>query len=323
MAMPQLLTRRIGSVLALLLGSGALLLLTFAGDHPRTPGAPIRSGAMTRLIIPPLPEPEAFELQPLRADDALAANQAIPFSKNRIQIAPPFQAGASGQSVVHRKPALDCLTSAVYYEAASESEAGQRAVAQVVLNRVRHPAFPASVCGVVYQGSERHSGCQFSFTCDGSLNRKPETSGWARAKRVASLALAGRVEPTVGMATHYHANYVLPYWAPKLAKIVVVGNHIFYRWRGYWGTRAAFTQNYAGDAASAYIEAADLFETSEGDFQLEPSEPLADALDPSARLRAGGVALPGIEPPRADENKARLKADDVVPVLIIDEPANE
>src|SRR5213075_2579568 len=119
--------------------------------------------------------------------------------------------------------ALECLASAIYYEAGNQDENGERAVAQVVLNRVRHPAFPASVCGVVYQGSTRATGCQFTFTCDGSLARAPERSAWNRAREVAKAALAGFVQPAVGNATHYHANYVAPYWAPTLAKTAVIG----------------------------------------------------------------------------------------------------
>jgi hypothetical protein len=116
----------------------------------------------------------------------------------------------------------------------------------VVLNRVRHPSYPNSVCGVVYQGSERTTGCQFTFTCDGSLLRTPSVSGWARARRVAAEALSGRVFEPVGHATHYHANYVLPYWASSLVKSAVIGTHIFYRWNGGWGQPAAFRQAYAG-----------------------------------------------------------------------------
>jgi hypothetical protein len=145
-----------------------------------------------------------------------------------------------------RARALECLTSAVYYEAGSQSDDGQRAVAQVVLNRVRHPAFPASVCGVVYQGSTRATGCQFTFTCDGSLARGASIAGWARARKVAAAALTGAVYAPVGYATHYHANYVVPYWASSLAKNAVVGAHIFYRWAGGWGRPRAFAEQYAG-----------------------------------------------------------------------------
>ena len=96
---------------------------------------------------------------------------------------------------------------------------GRRAVAQVVLNRMRHPAFPKSVCGVVYQGA-RAPVCQFSFVCDGSLYRRPALGAWKEAERIAAAALDGFVERSVGAATHYHADYVAPYWAPRLAKIV-------------------------------------------------------------------------------------------------------
>lgn len=141
--------------------------------------------------------------------------------------------------------ALQCLTTAIYYEAASEPDAGQRAVAQVVLNRVAHPAWPNTVCGVVYQGSER-PGCQFSFACDGSLARKPMKAFWDRARRVAADALAGNVYAPVGLATHYHTTAVHPYWAPSLAFIGTIGAHRFYNWAGAAGKPSAFTARYAG-----------------------------------------------------------------------------
>lgn len=142
--------------------------------------------------------------------------------------------------------ALKCLTQAVYYEAAYEPMAGRRAVAQVVLNRMRHPAYPKSVCGVVYQGWERNTGCQFSFTCDGSLLRRPSASAWKVAEDVARAALGGYVAAEVGSATHYHADYVLPKWAFNLAKIQQIGAHIFYRFPGSWGRAGAFTGGYSG-----------------------------------------------------------------------------
>ncbi|MFT2129823.1 cell wall hydrolase, partial [Staphylococcus epidermidis] len=92
--------------------------------------------------------------------------------------------------------------------AANETLQGQASVAQVILNRMRHPAYPKTVCGVVFQGSERTTGCQFSFTCDGAMGRPPSAEGWARARAVAASALNGFVAADVGMATHYHANYV-------------------------------------------------------------------------------------------------------------------
>ena len=116
----------------------------------------------------------------------------------------------------------------------------------MVLNRVRHPAFPATVCGVVYQGSER-AGCQFSFACDGSIVRhQPSASGWARAARAAAWALAGHVFAPVGLATHYHTFAVTPAWNRSLVMTDAVGAHFFHRWKGWWGTAAAFRQIYAG-----------------------------------------------------------------------------
>ena len=107
----------------------------------------------------------------LAPDRRLTVNAQIPLATGPNPAAQPFFAGKVDDAT--RARALDCLTSAIYYEAGQESTDGQRAVAQVVLNRVRHPAFPASVCGVVYEGSTRATGCQFTFTCDGSLARAP------------------------------------------------------------------------------------------------------------------------------------------------------
>ncbi|MFN3944133.1 MAG: cell wall hydrolase [Allosphingosinicella sp.] len=142
---------------------------------------------------------------------------------------------------------LDCLAEAIYYEARSEGEDGQRAVAQVVLNRVRHPSWPNSVCGVVYQGPmSPGGGCQFTFTCDGSLGLRPSGPAWDRARRLAGEALAGRTFPRVGHSTHYHTHAVFPHWAPVLWKTAVIGSHNFYRLPAAEGLPRAFGQAYAG-----------------------------------------------------------------------------
>ena len=174
---------------------------------------------------------------------AQKVNAALPFSKGPVQAATPFAAPTGGTAY---ERALTCLTQAVYYEAGFEPLEGRRAVAQVVLNRTRHPAFPKSVCGVVYQRNATPV-CQFSFVCDGSLNRAPAPTAWAEARRIAAAALAGFVEPSVGSATHYHADYVAPRWAPLLAKITRIGAHIFYRWPGALGQAGAFTGRYIGE----------------------------------------------------------------------------
>ena len=222
------------AVLAIL---GGLLWREFGHPENRTPDGIAK---ITDIPEPPLPEPQ--DLKPLTPEQAKATNDALPFARNALEKALPFRSGNNLSDPLAHKAALDCLTAAVYYEAGVESELGQRAVAQVVLNRVRHPAYPSRVCEVVYQGSERRTGCQFTFTCDGSLARRPSQAGWQHARQIAENALTGAVEPAVGMATHYHANWVVPYWATGLDKIAAVGVHIFYRWKGYWGLRQSFSQ---------------------------------------------------------------------------------
>lgn len=128
--------------------------------------------------------------------------------------------------------ALQCLTLAIAYEAGFEAVSGREAVAEVILNRVRHPAFPKSVCGVVFQGSSRSTGCQFTFTCDGALKRRLPESVIIAARAIAASALAGGLASRVGGATHYHANYVTPYWSSSLIRTTQIGAHIFYRQSG-------------------------------------------------------------------------------------------
>jgi spore germination cell wall hydrolase CwlJ-like protein len=124
----------------------------------------------------------------------------------------------------------NCLARAVYFEARSESEIGQMAVAKVILNRVKSPNYPNSICGVVYQGSNRRNSCQFSFACDGLPDDVKQPGSWAQAKSVARRAVAGDTQLGRGMntATSYHADYVTPRWAKSLRKVVKIGTHIFY-----------------------------------------------------------------------------------------------
>ena len=162
--------------------------------------------------------------------------------------------GGAAPYVASREPdefeqSLECLTQAVYYEARNQSADGQRAVAQVVLNRVRHPSYPSSVCGVVYQGSERTTGCQFSFTCDGSMYRDIEPDSWDIAQEIAREALSGSVYRPVGLALNYHTTSIRPYWAPSLVRQTVVGAHIFYRRPD--STEASFTQDPGEEVVAA------------------------------------------------------------------------
>lgn len=173
---------------------------------------------------------------------ALAANRRLPFAEAPLQPARPLH--AAFETGADQASAERCLAEAIYYEAGFEGAAGREAVAQVVLNRLRHPAFPRTVCGVVYQ---RQAGvCQFTFACDGSRSRKPALGAWEASLRDARRALEGHVAAYVGMATHYHADYVLPRWAPMLDKVAVVGRHVFYRWAGQAGRRSSFGASYEG-----------------------------------------------------------------------------
>lgn len=176
--------------------------------------------------------------------EARRINAATPGLASLLVPARPFVLRAA--TADDRNRALRCLTQAVYYEAALESDEGQAAVAQVILNRVRDHNYANSVCGVVFEGAERLTGCQFSFTCDGALARTPVAWAWNRSRAVAERALNGHVAARVGTATHYHADYVHPWWAPTLNKLTQVGSHIFYRWKGVSGETAAFSQTYAG-----------------------------------------------------------------------------
>ncbi|CAN5380394.1 cell wall hydrolase [soil metagenome] len=175
--------------------------------------------------------------------DAQRLNAAMPTTMGALRPARPFVFHAA--TPADRTRALRCLTEGIYYEAALESTEGQEGVAQVILNRVRDPNYPATICGVVFQGAERTTGCQFSFTCDGSLASPPVGWAWDRARKVAERALAGHVAEKVGTATHYHADYVHPWWSPTLAKITQIGAHIFYRWKGVPGETASFRQSYS------------------------------------------------------------------------------
>jgi spore germination cell wall hydrolase CwlJ-like protein len=164
-----------------------------------------------------------------------------------FQIPAPFRLADPTQSGRD----LDCLTAAVYYEARGEAKAGQAAVAQVVLNRVRNRNFPKTVCGVVYQGAASR-GCQFSFACDGAAEGRREPGAWDRARSVAARALGGYVMPEVGGATHFHVASLGAIWGGSMVRIAQIGEHVFYAFSGH---RAAIardaSQNSAADDAAA------------------------------------------------------------------------
>lgn len=266
----------------------------------RTPAVPRAIAAKVRppqRVAPPteLPAVEPVELQDLTAEEARAYNAGIPFVRGPKPAAQPFRFAGDAAALAR---ATDCLAAAGWYEA-GDDPAGQRAVAQVVLNRLRHPAFPKTVCGVVFQGSERSTGCQFTFTCDGALARHPSAPAWERARKVAADALAGKVEKKVGYATHYHTDWVVPYWSSSLDKIAEVHTHLFFRWTGWWGTPPAFRRTVSRDepviAALAPVSAA---------HQLGAALTEAEAATAAAAplLAGAGATAPAATPLAGDED---------------------
>ena len=144
----------------------------------------------------------------------------------------PVNPAAAFTFRAHSQNDADCLTQAVYYEARGEGQDGMRAVAQVILNRVRHPLYPKTICGVVYQGAYLRTSCQFSFVCNGAMAAPVEAWAWRRARDVANAALGGYVMAAVGSATHFHTLSVDPVWSGNMVRIATIGSHIFYQFRG-------------------------------------------------------------------------------------------
>ena len=247
-----------------------------------------------------LSSPPELEIRPSTSDDAAKLNAAIPVATTYNPVAKQFFINDAGE----RAQAMQCLTAAIYYEAANEPRMGKEAVAQVILNRTRHPNYPKSVCGVVFQGSERYTGCQFSFTCDGSMARGPARRQWSESREVAERALAGHVMAGVGSATHYHANYVMPYWSPTLVKVAQYGLHIFYRPTGpallngrYGGGEARYTKvNMIGKAQPGRRGG---FHGIPGLTTPPPNEFLQASLTPQGRVHAVIAAAGGAYATRA------------------------
>ncbi|URW76839.1 cell wall hydrolase [Sphingomonas donggukensis] len=235
-----------GAIYAILalLGLAALLLPALVVRHGPKVTAIAARVAQPQRVVPraELPTVEPIAFQALAPTDARAFNASVPFSTAPNPAARPFRIFGSAEDQAR---AVDCLAAAVLYEAGDDAS-GEKAVAQVVLNRVRHPAFPGTVCGVVFQGSERRTGCQFTFTCDGAIMRAVIPAAWERARTIARNALTGTVDARVGQATHYHTDWVVPYWSSSLDKIVEIHTHLFFRWTGWWGTPPAFSGRYPG-----------------------------------------------------------------------------
>ncbi|MEI9851750.1 MAG: cell wall hydrolase [Sphingomonas sp.] len=274
--LPAALLAPLGAIALAAIALPALIVATAPRALPIPPHVVIATRVVPKTELPPV---DPVTLQAVDMADARAVNAAIPFSTEPNPAAAGFQVFGSEASQAR---ATDCLAAAVYYEAGDDA-IGQRAVAQVILNRMRHPAFPKTVCGVVFQGQERSTGCQFTFTCDGAIVRRtPSAAAWQRARDVARMALHGSVYAPVGHATHYHTDWVVPYWSSSLEKITEVHTHLFFRWTGFWGTPGAYGLRYAG-AEPNIGKMARLSPVHGGG----PDEMLADAGVPGL----GGVAV--------------------------------
>jgi spore germination cell wall hydrolase CwlJ-like protein len=265
--------------------------------------------AQSIAVIKALPPPNL--LKPLSPQQAAQENADRPFVSRPDTAAARFVLHTDADN---RTSAVTCLAQAVYYEAAGEGMDGGRAVAQVVLNRLRHPGFPSTVCGVVYQGADRVTGCQFSFTCDGSMQRIPVPSLWTRSKQIAEEALKGHVFAPVGHATHYHADYVLPYWADSLDKSVQIGRHIFYRLRSSVGDPRAFSQRYAGTEPPFREPGAAVVIPQTPDGQQVASTLISDSAPAPAAAKLAGNAPPKPEIPLLiDATTSKLLIDGQTP----------
>lgn len=245
LASPRMLAASLVLVLGLAMVAAVAALALFGG----TPETGRRGG-----LLRPVPDraSAAFAAAPPVAEvtfldvpreTARQINATIPFSTEPNPAAAPLRLPLPAPD---RARALDCLAAALWYEA-GDDPLGQESVGQVVINRMRHPSFPASVCGVVFQGSARATGCQFTFTCDGSMARRtPAPAAWGRAQAMAAALLGGVVFAPVGWSTHYHTDWVVPNWNRSVVKAAQIRTHLFYRWPSGSGRPAAFRQPHAG-----------------------------------------------------------------------------
>ncbi|MET3926403.1 cell wall hydrolase [Devosia sp. 2618] len=162
---------------------------------------------------------------------ALASEQ-LAYARANAPISDGYVTG-NAMSVSDKE--LWCLATAIYFEARGESYRGQVAVAQVVLNRVKDHRYPNTICGVVYQNQHRRNACQFSFACDGIPDTINDRASWAQAEDISKKFTNGELYLTeVGDATHYHATYVRPAWAPRMNRVTQIGLHVFYKFKSGW-----------------------------------------------------------------------------------------
>jgi hypothetical protein len=256
------------------------------------------------LVSDPAPGKATKAPAPAPAKPAAPVAVAAAVAPVHVAVALPTALGAGLRPAVSLTPAkpfslpggaqnsvrdVDCLTAAVYYEARGETAAGQAAVAQVVLNRVRHPAFPKTVCGVVYQGVHTGNGCQFSFACNGAVDRPHEAAAWRRSQEVAMHALAGGVMTAVGDATNFHALSAGSGVGRGMVRVAQIGLQVFYRFSGYAGSPARFNGQAQRSTDDAQPQQADA--RASGHYVLA-SAPAQEPAAPAPAAPANAAAAP-------------------------------
>jgi spore germination cell wall hydrolase CwlJ-like protein len=214
------------------IGALALVIATAGAAWAYVPStdkiAPAREPVASLTLDIPKIDPAAV--------DAVIAPQPVV----RVVPAPARDAVAAVASAIDNAQTR-CLAEAMYYEARGEGVRGEKAIAEVVFNRVRSGLYPRSVCGVVHEGAGVEGGCQFSFTCNGEMLATKSRHDWVRARVLAAAIVSGviKLDDQTGGAISYHASYVDPDWN-NMVRTVQIGNHIFYRRAGrHWLTRGA------------------------------------------------------------------------------------
>lgn len=215
---------------------------------PKSPEVKVdpRGGLIPEPIIVASIDPLAGK-EALDAIDSVAPDLIVPKRRPESDLAYAPEAGGLDSATDVSAPIkgkdgkkwsqkeMWCLATAIYFESRGEKYRGQVAVGQVVMNRVKHRLYPDTICGVVFQNQQRRNACQFSFACDGIPERVTEQKSWKQAQEIAKGIVDGSLYLSeVGYATHYHATYVYPHWAPRMKKVTKIGLHVFYQFKRGW-----------------------------------------------------------------------------------------
>ncbi len=271
---------------AIAIGSGAGLIIGAAylaggAGKPAPNPVPAVSGPLQAVARPAGGDKASVKLAARSPLARPSARMGEPLRDRFRMASAAFQAAAQPfrfRQVADAPSDLHCLTEAVYFEARGEAQAGQQAVAQVVLNRVRHPAFPKTICAVVHQHAG--SGCQFSFACS-SRQAAVNSVAWRRAEAIASSEMHGAVMSAVGDATHFQAAHASPF--AGLLKVAQIGAHIFYRFGGHAGASGMFHQTPGVSGEPAKMEVAGL--------EAAPASRAAQAVAPDGRTADGRIKV--------------------------------